>query len=75
MLFITSKTYNPPSIETLRRWIKETFSERNLIQSLTPQSCRSASITKAFNISPDVLDTLGKTSWNNGKTFVTKSRF
>ena len=49
MLFITyRKPYHAASIDTLRRWIKETFAETNLIGIFTPHSCRSASTTKAL---------------------------
>ena len=64
------KPYHTASTDTLRRWIKETFTETNLIENFTPHSCRSASITKAFNTSLDVLDILRKTCWGNAKTFL-----
>ena len=68
-LFITyRKPYRTASIDTLRRWIKETFAETNLIENFTRHSCRSASTTKAFNMKLDILDILGKTCWSNAKT-------
>ena len=60
-LFITyRKPYHTASIDTLRRWIKETFAQANLIENFTPHSCRSASTTKAFNMCLDIMDTLRK---------------
>ena len=70
-LFITyRKPYRTASVDTLRRWIRETFAETSLIKNFTPHSCRSASTTKAFNVSLDILDILRKTCWNNVKTFL-----
>ena len=70
-LFITDrKPYRTASIDTMRRWIKETFAETNLIKNFTPHSCRSASTTKAFNMSLDILDILRKSCWSNAKTFL-----
>ena len=69
-LFITyRKPYHTASIDTLRRWIKESFAETNLIENFTPHSCRSASTTKVFNMSLDVVDILRKACWSNAKTF------
>ena len=54
-IFITyRKPYRTASIDTLWRWIKETFAETNLIENLTPRSCRSASTTKAFKMNLDI---------------------
>ena len=70
-LFITyRKPYHTASIDALRRWIKETFAETNLIENFSPHSCRSASTTKAFNVSLDILDILSKPCWSNAKTFL-----
>ena len=70
-LFITyRKPYRTASIDILRRWIKETFAETNLIENFTPHSCKSASTTKAFNMNLDILDILGKACWDNAKTFL-----
>ena len=70
-LFITyRKPYHAASIDTLQRWIKETLAETNLIENFTPRSCRSASTTKAFNMSLDILDSLRKACWSNAKTFL-----
>ena len=70
-LFITyRKPYRTASIDILRRWIKETFAETNLIENFTPHSCESASTTKAFNMKFDILDILGKACWGNAKTFL-----
>ena len=70
-LYITyQKSYHTASIDTLRRWIKETFVETNLIENFTPHSFRSASTTKAFNMSLDILDILRKACWSNAKTFL-----
>ena len=70
-LFITyQKPYHAASTGTLRRWIKETFAETNLIENLTPHSFRSASITKAFNVSLDIQDIVRKVSLSNAKTFL-----
>ena len=42
-LFITyRKPYRTASIDTLRRWIKKTFTETNLIENVTPHSCTFA---------------------------------
>ena len=69
-LFITyGKPYHAASIDTLRRWINDTFAETNLIENFTPHSCRSASTAKAYNMSLDILDILRKTCWSNAKTF------
>ena len=38
-------------MDTFWRCIKETFAEANLIENFIPHSCRSASTTKAFNMS------------------------
>ena len=62
-------SYHSASIDTLRRRIKETFAQTNLIKNFTPHSCRSASTTKAFNMSLDILDILRKACWCNAKTF------
>ena len=56
------------SIDTLRKWIKETFAETNLIETFTPHCCKSVS-TKAFNMSPDILTILRKACWSKAKTF------
>ena len=70
-LFTTyRKPYLTASIDTLRRWIKETFAETNLIENVTPHSCRSVSTTKAFNMNLDILDVLRKACWSNAKTFL-----
>ena len=70
-LFITyRKPYHTVSIDSLRRLIKETFSETNLIVNFTPHSFRSASTTKAFNMSLDNLDILRKACWSNAKIFL-----
>ena len=70
-LFITyRKPYHTASIDTFRRWIKERFAETNLIENFTPHSCRSASTTKAFNMSLDILDILRKACWSNVETFL-----
>ena len=58
------------SIDTLLRWIKETFAEINLIENFIPHSCRSASTTKAFNMSLDIPDMLSKACWSSAKTFL-----
>ena len=58
------------SIDTLRKRIKETFAHTNLIENFTPYSCRSASATKAFNMSLDIMDILRKAYWSNAKTFL-----
>ena len=55
-LFITyQKLYYTASIDTLRRWIKETFAETNLIENFSPHSCRSASTTEGFNIQHSII--------------------
>ena len=70
-LFITyRKPYHTASTDILQRWIKETFAETNLIENFSPHSCRSASTTKAFNMSLDILDILRKACWSNAKTFL-----
>ena len=70
-LFITyQKPQRTASIDTLRRWIKETYAETNLIENFTPHSCRSASTAKAFNMNLDILVILRKACWNNAKTFL-----
>ena len=70
-LFITyRKPYHTASKDTLRRWIKETFAQTNLIENFTPHSCRSASATKTFNMSLDIIDILRKACWSNAKTFL-----
>ena len=69
-LFITyQKPYHTTSIGTLWRWIKETFAKTNLIENFTRHSCRSASTTKAFNMSLDIMDIFTKACWSNAKTF------
>ena len=69
-LFITyQKSYHTASIDTLWRWIKETFAQINLIENLTPHSYRSALTTKAFNMSLDIIEILRKACWSNAKTF------
>ena len=66
MLFITyRKPYHAASIDTRQIWIKEILAETNLIKNFTPHSCRSASTTKAFNMSLDILDVLRKACWSN----------
>ena len=70
-VFITyRKPYPSALIDTLRRWIKETHAQTNLIGNFTPHSCRSGSITKAFNMSLDIMDILRKTCWSKAKTFL-----
>ena len=70
-LFITyRKPYHTASIDTLRRWIKETFAQTNLIENFSPHSCRSASTTNAFNMSLDIMDILRKAWWSNAKPFL-----
>ena len=70
-LFIAyRRPYRTASIDTLRRWIKETFAETNLIENFTPHSCRSASTSNAFNMKLDILDILRKACWSNAKTFL-----
>ena len=70
-LFITyRKPYHAASIDTLQRWIRETLAETNLIENFNPRNCRSASTTKAFNMSLDILDSLSKACWSNAKTFL-----
>ena len=70
-LFITyRKPYHAASIDTLRRWIKETFAQTNLVENFSPNSCRSASTTKAFNMSLEIMDILRKACWSNAKTFL-----
>ena len=64
-MVIYRKPCHAASIDTLRRWIKKTFAETNLIGNFTPHSCRSASTTKAFNMSFDILNILSST-----KTFL-----
>ena len=60
-LFITyRKPYHTAAIDNLRRWIKETFAQTNLIENFTPHSCRPASKTKAFDMSLDIMDILRK---------------
>ena len=58
------------SIDTLQRWIKETFAKTNLIENFSPHSCRSALTTKVFNMSLDILHILRKAYWSNAKTFL-----
>ena len=70
LFIIYRKPYRTASIDTLRRWIKETFAETNLIENFTPRSCRSASTAKAFNMNLDILDILSKACWSNAKTFL-----
>ena len=50
--------------------MKERFAKINLIENFSPHSCRSASTTKAFNMSLDILDILRKACWSNAKTFL-----
>ena len=70
-LFTTyRKLYHTGSIDTIRRWIKETFAKTNLIENFTLYSCRSASTTKVSIISLDILDILRKDFWTNAKTFI-----
>ena len=70
-LFITyRKPYYTDSIDTLRRWIRETFAQINLIENFSPHCFRSASATKAFNKCLDIMATLRKTCWSNAKTFL-----
>ena len=57
-------------MDTLRRWIKETFAETNLIENFTPHSSRPASSTKAIIMNLDILDILRKVYWSNAKTFL-----
>ena len=64
------KPYRTASIDTRRRWIKETFAETNLIVNFTPHSCRYASTTKAFTTNLDILDILRKACWISAKTFL-----
>ena len=64
------KPYHAASVDTLRKWIKETFAETNLIKNFTLHSCRSASATKAFNMSLYIFDILRQACWNNAKTFL-----
>ena len=70
-LFITyRKPYHTASIDTLRRWIKGIFVQTNLIENFSPHSCRSASTTKAFNMSLDIIAILRKVCWSNAKVFL-----
>ena len=46
------------SVDTLQRWIKETFAETNLIENFISHSCRSASTTIAFSVNLDIFDIL-----------------
>ena len=48
----------------------KTFEETNLIENFTPHGCRSASTTKAFSMSLDILDILRKACWSNAKIFL-----
>ena len=67
LLITYRKPYHTASTDTLRRWIKETFAETNLTENLTPHSFRSASISKTFNVS---LDIVRKACLRNAKTFL-----
>ena len=59
------KLYHAASLDTLRRWIKETFAEINLIGNFTSRSFTSALVTKAFNTSLDILHiVISIKSWN-----------
>ena len=69
--FITyRKPYHTASTEILQRWVKEKFAQTNLIQNIIAHSCRSASTTKALNMSLDIMDILRKACWSNVKTFL-----
>ena len=69
--FITyRKPYYTDSIDTLRRWIRETFAQTNSIENFSPHCFRSASATKAFNMCLDIIGILRKTCWSNAKTFL-----
>ena len=46
------------SVDTLQRWMKETFAETNLIENFISHNCRSASTTIAFSMNLDILDIL-----------------
>ena len=70
-LFITyRKPYQTASIDTLRRWIKETFAPTNLIENVSPHSYWSASTIKAFNMCLDSMDILRKACCSNAKKFL-----
>ena len=70
-LFITyRKPYHTASIDTLRRWIKEIFTQTNSMENFSPYSCRSASTTKTFNMCLEIMDILRKSCWSNAKTFL-----
>ena len=68
-LFITyGKPYKAASIDSLRRWAKDLFSECNILHS--PHSCRSASTSKAALVGIDLDSIFKKACWKNQKTFL-----
>ena len=60
VVYTYGKPYHIASLETLRRRIKETWTQTNLIENVSPHTCRSASATKAFNMCLDIMDILRK---------------
>ena len=70
-LFIThGKPRKAATIDTLRRWVKNIFSDAGVI-NFSPHSCRSASTSKAKALNVDMEKILKQGCWKNLKTFKT----
>ena len=68
-LFITyKKPYRPASIDTLRRWVKNTLNKAGIF-NFSAHSCRSAATSKAKLMNVDLEEILRKACWSNVRTF------
>lgn len=70
LLISLSKPYKGISANTIRRWIKDLFTECKIFD-FSAHSCRSASTSKAKELGVEVERIMKKACWKNSKTFYT----
>ena len=68
LLISLSKPYRGISTDTIRRWVKDLFSECNIFD-FSAHSCRSASTSKAKELGVEIDTIMKKACWKNSKTF------
>ena len=68
LLLTYGKPYKPAAIDSIRRWVKELFTEANIFE-FTPRSCPAASTGKANYLNVSIEDILKKGCWKNAQNF------
>ena len=69
LIIIHRKPFKGASIDTMRRWVKDTFMINNIV-SFSPHCCWAASSSKAKHIDVNIDEITRRGCWKNRKNFL-----